>query len=373
MIWRKGALADWMADYVVYRNLEPTDSRLEGLRQIWRRVGLHRDHVPRKTTPQYAAALAQIMAQAQAARGIHSPLRHLLVIGDTAMNDGTAARNMARYWPMSGFIGAERAQQSPDIVVDGDLMLANRWAALGEFLSWAQDRGVAFDESTALLLDLDKTCIGARGRNDKAIDAARVAAVRHTMQAALGATFDEEAFLAVYDPLNQPQHHPFTADNQDYLAYICLMVLGRVYPEKTFWTDLRGGLLTSFEQFVAYCDAQYADMTPGLAQVHREVRTCLAVEDPTPFKAFRRREYLETIRRMDALPDESSEAEVLAREIAITAEVASVASWMARRGALVFGMSDKPDEASLPTAEQAAQGWPPLHRARMKIWGQEVV
>jgi len=373
MTWKRGALADFMADCVVYRNLEPLDPRLEGLRQIWRRIGLDHYYAPRKTTPEYAAALAEIMAQAQAARGVVSPLRHLLIVGDTAMNDGAAARNMARYWPMSGFIGAERLQQAPSIELDGDLMLANRWTALGEFLAWAQERGAACDESTALLLDLDKTCIGARGRNDKPIDAARVTAVRRTMQAALGAALDEGAFLAVYDPLNQPQYHPFTADNQDYLAYVCLMVLGQVYPAETFWADLRSGALVSFEQFVARCDAQCADMPAGLAQAHAEVCAGLAAEDPTPFKAFRRGEYLETVGRMDALPDNATEGEVLAREIVITAEVASLATWMGRRDVLVFGISDKPDEASLPTAELAAQGWLPLHRVRMKMYGQDVV
>lgn len=366
-------LADFMGDQVVYRNLEPLDPRLQGLRLIWRRVGLDHYYVPRKTATEYADALADIVSQAQSLRGASSPVRQLLFIGDTAMNDGAAARNIGRYWPMTGFIGAERAQQAPHIDLDGDLMLANRWVALGDFWDWARARGVSCDESTALLIDLDKTSLGARGRNDKAIDAARVAAMRRTMEGALGDELDEAAFLAVYDPLNQPERHAFTADNQDYLAYICLMVLGGIYPAGAFWADLKSGVLASFQQFEARCDTQRALMAPGLAQAHAEVRAGLAAEDPTPFKVFRRGEYLETVARMDFLPDDASEAEVLAHEIVITAEVASLASWMARQGVLVFGISDKPDEASLPTAELAAQGCLPLHHTRMKAFGQVLV
>jgi hypothetical protein len=39
----------------------------------------------------------------------------------------------------------------------------------------------------------------------------------------LGATFDQAAFRRAYTELNVPAYHPFTADNQDYLAYVCLM------------------------------------------------------------------------------------------------------------------------------------------------------
>ena len=117
---------------------------------------------------------------------------------------------------MRGFIGADRMAQPAVAEWQDDLMMANRWAALGDWLPQVQAAGLPLDEGTALLLDVDKTCIGARGRNDRLIDAARVAAIRRTMEAALDGALGEDTFNAVYDPLNQPEHHPFTADNQDY-------------------------------------------------------------------------------------------------------------------------------------------------------------
>ena len=54
---------------------------------------------------------------------------------------------------------------------------------------------------------------------------------------------------------------------------------------------------------------------------------------------------------------------MLAEEILVTEEVRRMALVWRERGALTFGLSDKPDEASLPPAELAEKGYPPLHRA----------
>jgi hypothetical protein len=39
---------------------------------------------------------------------------------------------------------------------------------------------------------------------------------------------------------------------------------------------------------------------------------------------------------------------------------------------LIFGLSDKPDEASLPTPEQVIEGYRPLHQTVMKVYGEEI-
>ncbi|HHX44725.1 MAG TPA: hypothetical protein GX714_12180 [Chloroflexi bacterium] len=373
MTWRRGVLADFMGDAIVYRNLEPLHPDVPGLREAWRSYGLDHYYIPRKTSPPYATVLLRFLQHLQRARGVAAPLQQALFIGDTLMNDGTAAQNLAQHLPMLGFIGADRTSEPERIEMHGDLMVANRWSALHTFLARVQAAGVPLDERTALLLDLDKTCLGARGRNDAVIDAARVAAVQRTMRSTLGDAFDLAAFRAVYDPLNQPTYHPFTGDNQDYLAYICLMVVGGVYPAEELWRDLQTGDVTTIEGFADRCEARRERMTPGLQAAHREVREGIAAEDPTPFKAFRRREYLETVGRMDTLPDDASVEDVLAHEIVITAEVADLASHLATQGVLVFGISDKPDEASLPTREQAAAGCQPLHRTPMKVYGAAVL
>ncbi len=372
MTWKLGTLGDAMADMIAYRNVQPADARVPGLLDCWREAGLDHAYIPRKTAPEYAAALAHILQAAQAVRGVPAPLRRLLFVGDTPMNDGTAARNMGRHLPMRGFIGADRPAQPAVAEWQGELLMANRWAALADWLPQVQAAGFALDEGTALLLDVDKTCIGARGRNDRLIDAARVAAIRRTMEAALDGALSEAAFTAVYDPLNQPEHHPFTADNQDYLAYITLMVLGGCCSAEELWRGRGDGRLARFEDFVALCEGRRERMSPGLRAAHAEVCQGLAAEDPTPFKGFRRVEYLETVARMNALPAGATAEQVLSGEIVITAEVYSLACRARDAGALVFGLSDKPDEASFPTEQGAAQGLKPLHRTVMKICGGDL-
>ena len=34
------------------------------------------------------------------------------------------------------------------------------------------------------------------------------------------------SFQTAYERLNQPEYHPFTTDNQDFLVYICLILGG---------------------------------------------------------------------------------------------------------------------------------------------------
>jgi hypothetical protein len=368
MTWAKGTLADFMGDNVIYRSLEPANPQLAGLRAVWQQLGMDHYYVPRKTTTTYTDALLRFLSDAQTSRGVLRLLQRVLFVGDTAMNDGTAARNIGAHLPMMGFIGAERLSEPPRMRVEDRLLLANRWAMIADFAAWVGGAGWPTDETTALLLDLDKTSLGARGRNDRVIDAARIAAVKRTMVEALGDAFDEQAFRAVYDLLNQPQHHYFTADNQDYLAYICLMVVGGVCAADELWQRLQQGALATIPDLVTLCQGREAQMPAGLRQAHDEVCRGIALEDPTPFKAFRRGEFLETVGRMNVLPADVSVADVLAQEIVITGEVAALATAMAAQGVLVFGISDKPDEASMPTAEQAERGLQPIHRTTMKIY-----
>jgi len=110
-------------------------------------------------------------------------------------------------------------------------------------------------------------------------------------------------------------------------------------------------------------------MEEGLAVAHREVTTNVRRGDPTPFKSFRYREYFTTVGRMDHLPENTPEADLLEAEILITAEVARLAQKLSDMGVLTFGISDKPDEASLSPKTLAKEGGQPIHRTVMKVFG----
>jgi hypothetical protein len=106
-----------------------------------------------------------------------------------------------------------------------------------------------------------------------------------------------------------------------------------------------------------------------LGEVHRGIYACVLQGDPTPFKPFRRNEYRQTVGRMGHLDDATPLDQLLAEEIVITQEVRLMAREWRERGALLFGLSDKPDEASIPTPELAAIGYQPIHRTATHVVG----
>ena len=361
-------LSDLLGDFVIYRKLEPSDARLRGLSVIHGKLGLPAGHIPRKTEPVYATVTMHLLRQAQSLRGAARPLQRLLYIGDTKINDGIAAANLGQHLALRGFIGEDRPGEPLKIETRDGMMFANRWTALEEFLRAVQAKGFVLDESLAVILDLDKTAIGARGRNDRPIDQARVDAARDTVHATLGEGFCMEVFRPIYDELHKPVYHPFTTDNQDYLVYAALMVSAGVYGRDALLEDLKTKRPASFEEFVGLCDERLrAQEFAALRPIHAEVAGNLQRGDPTPFKSFRYREYECSVARMDALPDDTPREQLLAKEITITREVADAAMEMRQCGALLFGLSDKPDEASLPRPELAQKGYLPLHRVTMKV------
>jgi hypothetical protein len=329
--------------------------------------------IPRKSQPEYARVIVYLLQQARALDAPGASIERLIYVGDAPMNDGTAFSNIcqAGAWLGLAFIGADR-DEPPRVELatrgSGTLYVANRWTALAGFRQYCRDRS-SVDERTAVIVDLDKTALGARGRNDQVIDRARVEAVRHTVDDLLGDDFDPDAFQTAYDLLNQLEFHPFTADNQDYLAYICLILDGGLYGLDALVADVRSGQMTSFRQFIEVVDGDADALPANLREIHGRIHDRVRQGDPTPFKAFRRTEYRATVERMGRFGDEAEVASLLAEEIVITEEVRRAALSWRDQGALLFGLSDKPDEASVPTEELAARGYQPIHRAETHAVG----
>ncbi len=361
------AVSEYLGDGIVYRSLAPLDSRLPSLAQVGRELGLPAGMVPRKSEADYARVVVHLLQAARALEPYRTSLRRLVFVGDTRMNDTTAFANLCQVgeWPGAVFIGDENSApaqvQVAEIAPQQTLYLSNRWAALEDFDRTCRKSGLPVDEATAVVIDLDKTAIGARGRNAHVIDSARVRAVHATVAGLLGTAFDQERFQAAYDQLKQPEFHPFTADNQDYLAYICLILGSGLHDRQALVDEVRLGQMRSFRQFIDQIDGRAAQLPTGLSDVHAEIYANVRRGDPTPFKPFRRSEYLETVGRMGHMSDEAPAVDLLAEEIVLTQEVRAAALEWRQRGALLFGLSDKPDEASLPTPEQAALGYRPIH------------
>jgi hypothetical protein len=369
------SISEFLGDRVVYRNLAPADPNLPTLEALRQAVGLPDGKIPRKSEADYARVIVHLLHAAQKQRGAGA-IERVLFVGDTRLLDGTAFSNicLAGGWSGLAFIGAESVKPAAIEIIPNEsgqsLYLANRWAALAGFAGYAATNGFPADEATAVIVDIDKTALGARGRNGHVIDAARVQAVYDTVAALLGEAFDPQAFRAAYDLLNQPEFHPFTADNQDYLAYICLILGSGLYQLDSMVDDVRAGRLAAFEAFIAQVEAQAGRLPPALAGIHADIYASVQRGDPTPFKSFRRNEYRRTIACFGSLGDSAPLEDLLAQDIVVTQEVRQAALAWQRQGALLFGLSDKPDEAACPTAELAAQGYQPIHRAETHAVGE---
>jgi len=137
--------------------------------------------------------------------------------------------------------------------------------------------------------------------------------------------------------------------------------------------DIAASRLTNTPDLMALVDAQ-RDRLPSqvLRELHDDIYGRVRAGDPTPFKAFRRREYLETTARMGSLPDNVPLARRLLEEICLTQEVLEMGQWFRSRDCLVMALSDKPDEATMPSSEAAAQGHLPLHRTATHVVGQPI-
>lgn len=72
---------------------------------------------------------------------------------------------------------------------------------------------------------------------------------------------------------------------------------------------------------------------------------------------------------MGQLSDKTPMSKLLAEEILITQEVRAQALVWKDQGALLFGLSDKPDEAAVPLPELAKQGYQPIHRMLTHVVG----
>ncbi len=360
MGYRRGRIADLLGDSLVYRSLRPQDPRLPGFAELREELGL-RGELPRKGSAEYARVVVRILEAAQGLRG--TELRRIVYVGDTRHNDGRTIAALGELVPVRGFIAAETAEPE-NIEISGPIMYANRWGVLGRFREWLRAEDFPLDEGTAVIIDLDKTAFGARGRNSAPVDAARIAAAARLARDTLGEAFDPERFRRLYRKLNAPEYHSFTGDNQDLVVFAALAAASGACPPERLDEGLRTGKLRDFADFLELLER--VSLPPGLRSLLEEIRAGIARGDPTPLKTFRRLEYRETLARMDAFPDGTPRETVLEEEIVITEEVWEFAGEAGERGALLFGLTDKPDEASLPPA---GHGGPPLHRAVMKILG----
>lgn len=367
------ALCDLFDRLFIYRSLVPVDPRLRPSGRIRTGYGPISGRWPRKGDDDHAKAIAEIVRDARALNGIGTEEGRILYVGDTHRNDAGAFRAVCRAtgWAGRAFIGCDaggppRAQCTA--VPEGAIVFAHRWSLLPDFIRTAAKDGFGVDDRTVALIDVDKTLIGARGRNAAPIDAARrEAAYGAAYEASGGHVGPRDRFDRIYDLVNVPEFHPLTEDDQDAVVYLATVVSSGCMDgaELRQRTDRRpvGGFL----DLLNLVEGERKRLPLPLARLHDSVRHAFLIGQRAPFEAFRRAEYRETIARMGCAPDTLPSEQLLQEEIVITREVWDAASIWKDAGVLLLALSDKPDEACLPETEDS--GSPPIHEARTHIIG----
>jgi len=368
-------LAEFLGDSIIYRSLDPLDPRLPRYAELAPRVGLSSEVAPRKCQPEYARSVAGLLRAAAKLRNSAGVVERILLVGDTQGNDATAFKQLCRDsgWPGIAFIGRDDLSESAawNVCEEGDrtLVFASRWRLLDDLDAFCRSRRFPIDERTAVIVDIDKTAIGARGRNDAAIDRARIDAVQRTLDQLLGKAPAWEACRRLYDSVNRAELQPLTGDNQDVVAFLCLAIEGGLIPLELPAAD-GAGSSNDLSKLLDGADGQSSHLPPKALVVYRRFRDGVRRGSPPEWAVFRENEYAATVRRMDLLPDNAPREQRMAEEITITAEVRAAALRWREGGALLIGLSDKPDAASLPTAEMAAAGHLPLHRTEARVVGE---
>ena len=317
---------------------------------------------PRKLDMEYAQALAWLLARANEARagGTGRALSaRSSTSGDTMLNDGGAFKNLRTLtgWPGWCFIGAEKDEA---LQADGAGRAVHRrtgGSRVADFLQHVHGRGRG--HRTVHGRHRGHRQDGARrpGRNDKSIDHARTAAMEATLRMRSGRAFAATSSGRPMPASASPKYHPFTADNQDNVAYICLMLsAGLVEIGCVLCATWTAGISRTSASSWRRWTSDGDELPPEVRALHDDIYARTLAGDLTPFKAFRRREYQETVDRMGHLPEDAQLAQRLVEEICMTREVLEACEWLKARGCLMVALSDKPDEATSPSPELAERG-----------------
>lgn len=351
------AIADLIDDRIIYRDLQPVDRSLPGLEQLRVEVGLISNAWPRKRDADYARIMLKIVQHAQQQRG-ELPLQLFLVLGDTD-NDRWLTTHLRTVTglPTLGCIAEDDHGQPETYTWQDDTCTATRWSLLE---CWLEDveRRIAAQKAeipynrVVLLVDIDKTLLGPRGRSSDEIDEARAESALQVALSVPGVPIDRSHFFTIYQALCCREYHTVTHDNHDYTAYITLLVVRNLLTLQ----ELRRGIINgTFERFSALLRFVTPRLMPELVSLHSEISGKVLDGDLTPFKAFRHAEFAATVSRMQD------------GRLTLCREVGAVVHKLRDRGVLCFAASDKPAEASMPTEEQAARGMQPLHRTRARL------
>jgi hypothetical protein len=344
--FQRGKLSDFLGKNIVFRELEPIDNSLPRFSDLKEKLGFYR--LPRKKDPEYAMALSEIFR----AKG---DFNKILYIGDTLMSDLSVIKNFADMGKFAVMGIITRENEIEGFEKRDNYIFNGSWANLPRVARYVEDNFFSIDNGTILVVDIDKTAIGARGRNERAIDRARMDAIFMLVENIFPG-FSKEQFLSVYSAINNKKFFYLTEDNQDFTSILSILVFSGTVE------------LNALQNFGTLLEVlQNVNVkNPVLMEYVETVMENIKKKNPTAFPQFRKAEFEKTVARMDFLSDDESESKLLEEEILITKEVYDTTLSLKEKGAFVFGVSDKPALSSMPGENE--KDLPPIYEKTMKIF-----
>ncbi len=344
-LYKRGRLSDFFESNIVFRELEPVNKNLPGFSALKGKLGLR--VLPRKKDKAYVKVLSEMFR----AKGNFTKI---LYIGDTLMSDLSVINNFAESGMFKTMGIITREGEADGFEENENYIFSGSWANLPDVLVHIENKVFNVDKNTVVIIDIDKTAIGARGRNEKAIDRARMDAIFMLAKKAFN-DVSMERFLSVYNVINKREFFFITEDNQDFVSILSILVYGGALNLADFHNAQNVlGLLAMAEM-----------ENPVLEYIETVIKN-VKVQNPTAFPQFRKAEFEKTIERMDFLPEKTPVETLLSEEIMITGEVYDTAIYLRSKGAFVFGVSDKPALSSIP---QEGSILPSIYEKEMKIYG----
>ena len=339
---KKGSMWDVIGDNVFFRELNPQNPDLVPIDVVLYRLNL--DHVPRKKDPEYPQVISCYL-------NLLGDFDRVLFLGDTLLNDRTFAKNLIALGEYEVVAVITRQNEDEfELKEEDGILFSNRWSFIRELPDFLKKRGFEIDEKTAVILDIDKTFIGARGRNHQSIDLARAEAVYRLFKETRN-ELEFEEFMKIYNKLNSPEFYSLTSDNQDIVAFLTILAASNEI---------------EFEMKDIESVAKYAvekARNERIREFASEIYENLKARKATLFPTFRRMEFLTTIEFMDRFDDAPPER-LLKEEILITGEIYDTFNYTL---ATVIALTDKPEASSLPPEGSSL---PPVHKKTAKIWGE---
>ena len=354
----------------------------------------------RKYEPAYAEAVAHHIKE-----HLDNP-RHVLYIGDTYKNDGTAIRNLqARGLDVSGFICEPELQL--DRLWFNSILYSSRWTDVVGFVEKVRSK---IGRRTLAIFDIDQTLWAPKGSADKPLALARTDAIANLVDLYVSdpseAAKAKARILALYHEISKVEYIPvLTLDNEDYKAAICVFIalsliwehesehgdpergvrflasldemsprqfINRIRPylagfarEEGAGTDANMVQFLSItqttvrrKQYRQYAKERGIDISAVTSEID-DLVVAMGDKKTVKYGAFRAEEYKEALRRTSTdLP--------LRERIVISKAAWDLASWLKDQDVTLLALSDRPEEATVP------EKGPSLLEAEMTIYGRPV-